>query len=61
MDASSDFISLPKAGLVYQLNKVHVEVVGFDDDEVRWQEKGKKALHRTPRWYFELHAAAPSR
>lgn len=50
----------PHAGETYQFNKVLAKVLGFTDEEVSWQEEGKKAVHQTPRWYFEQYAIVRS-
>ena len=46
----------PRAGMIYQFNKVRAKVIGFTDEEISWQEDGKQAVHKTPRWYFEQHS-----
>jgi hypothetical protein len=46
----------PRAGCIYQFNRARAKVIGFTEEDVTWQEDGKKAVHRTPRWYFEQHA-----
>lgn len=50
----------PRAGQVYDFNKIRAKVIGFTEEEVSWQEDGKKAVHQTPRWYFEQHAVSPA-
>ena len=49
----------PQAGFTYEFNKAKAKVIGFTEEEVSWQEHGKKTIHVTPRWYFEQHAITP--
>jgi hypothetical protein len=50
----------PRAGQVYQFNNIKAKVIGFTEDDVSWQEDGKRTVHQTPRWYFEQHAVTAS-